>query len=448
MSDSSLPSSPSAPSFWQLWRQFLPLSVSDITMAGSEPLVATTLAHMPDPRTTLAALGVSKAIAILLESPIIMVLHASNALAASARARAALLKLVLLMSATLTLLLAGITLTPLFAHITGRWMGVDAAVQAAGWPALLILTAWPAAIAWRRYVQGLLIAGGAGGVVGRAGIGRISVVALALLAGYHSQLPGATVGAAALMAGVFVESCLVTLGAWRRGTFASAPAEPSVPAGTVPELPTDVSGVWGYYRPLASSMLVVWGGRAAMFAIIARAVDAPVALAAWPAAWSLVTVIANTTRMVQQLTIRHQAYTPLRRLLAFATSVGAACSALVLLVATPPGAWALAAFLGHDASLIEAARPTVLFCALIPLLVAWQNASQGLLIARGLTPAVQRAAWWGVGSGLAVAGGAIALGAPGAASAAAAMALGYAVEVGVLAWAWRLNAPEAAQAAA
>ncbi|MEB3223753.1 MAG: hypothetical protein VKS61_16890 [Candidatus Sericytochromatia bacterium] len=431
------PTSAPAPTFLALWRQFLPLSVSDVTMAGSEPLVATTLAHLPDPRVHLAALGVAKAIAIFLESPIIMVLHAANALAGSSPARVALRHLVVWLSAGLTLALALLAVPPVFGWVAARLFGVAAPVEAAAHAALCLLLLWPAAIGWRRYVQGLLIAAGHGGVVGRAGLGRITVVAIGLGLGFQAGWPGASVGASALVAGVTAEAVFVTLGAWRRGVFV-LPAGPPDPA-----LPHDVPGVWRYYRPLASSMLVVWGGRAAMIAIVARAADAPVALAAWPAAWSLVTVIANATRMVQQLTIRHEASTPLPRLLAFAASVGATCSALVLLLAaTPWGHAGLAAFLGHDASLIAAARPTVLACAAIPLLVALQNASQGLLIARGATWAVSRGAWVGVGSGLACAAVAVAGGAPGAAAAATSMALGYALELGALWLVWKISLGE------
>lgn len=431
--DTPPPAAPSpAPGHLALWRQFLPLSVSDITMAGSEPLVATTLAHLPDPRTHLAALGVAKAIAIFLESPIIMVLHAANALAGSAPARLALKRLVALLGALLTALLVVLALPPVFAVVAGGLMGVTAPVQAASHVALCLLLLWPAAIGWRRYVQGLLIAAGEGGVVGRAGIGRIAVVALGLGIGFSLGAPGASVGAAALVAGVTAEAVFVTVGAARRGAFALPTAPPD------PALPTDLPGVWRYYRPLATSMLVVWGGRAAMIAIVARAADAPIALAAWPAAWSLVTVIANATRMVQQLTIRHQATTPIARLGTFAASVGGVCATLVLLLgATPWGLAGLSAFLGQDAALVAAARPTVLACAAIPLLVALQNFAQGMLIARGATWGVSRGAWIGVGTGLACATWGVWQGLPGAATAASAMALGYIAELGALWLAWR-----------
>ncbi|MBC7541331.1 MAG: hypothetical protein H7338_01225, partial [Candidatus Sericytochromatia bacterium] len=80
----------------QLWRQFLPLSLTDVTMAFGDPLTTATIAHLPDANANLAAVGVAKTLAVFFESPIIMVLHASNALSPSAQARQALWRFVLL----------------------------------------------------------------------------------------------------------------------------------------------------------------------------------------------------------------------------------------------------------------------------------------------------------------------------------------------------------------
>ena len=83
-------STTSSVSLGQLWREFIPLSLSDVTMACGDPLVTTTLAHLPDARTNLAGVGIAKALAIFFESPIIMLLHASNAVAADPKSRQAL----------------------------------------------------------------------------------------------------------------------------------------------------------------------------------------------------------------------------------------------------------------------------------------------------------------------------------------------------------------------
>jgi hypothetical protein len=120
-----------------LWRQYLPLSISDVTMAAAEPLVATTLAHLPDARVSLAALGIAKSIAIFLESPIIMVLHASHALAASVAAHRALRRFVQAACVALTLAMAIILLPPVYELVVRRLLGIGPLVAhqpGNGWP--------------------------------------------------------------------------------------------------------------------------------------------------------------------------------------------------------------------------------------------------------------------------------------------------------------------------
>ena len=108
----------------QLWQQFIPLSLSDVTMALGDPLTTTTLAHLPDPRTNIAAVGVAKAIAVFCESPIIMLLHTSNALAPTQASRGALWKFALIASGSMSLLLALVTIPAVFTIVGEGWLGV------------------------------------------------------------------------------------------------------------------------------------------------------------------------------------------------------------------------------------------------------------------------------------------------------------------------------------
>jgi progressive ankylosis protein len=106
----------------QLWQQFIPLSLSDVSMALGDPLTTTTLAHLPDARNNIAAVGVAKAIAIFCESPIIMLLHASNALAPTQASRRALWQFALIASGTMSLLLALTTLPFIFGVVGEGWI--------------------------------------------------------------------------------------------------------------------------------------------------------------------------------------------------------------------------------------------------------------------------------------------------------------------------------------
>lgn len=403
-------------------------------MVAGEPLVTTTLAHLPDGADNLAATGVAKALAILIESPIIMLLHASNALGGAEASRAALRQFTILACFVLTALMLLLALPPVFAFVAGDLIGLAPALLARGQGVLLLMAPWPAAIAWRRYVQGQLIRHGHGGAVARGGLGRLAIVAGLLGAGWLAGGPGWAIAGFALAAGVVGEAVIVTVAARRAGVLTRPVPE------TLPGLPEDLAGVWRFYAPLAGASVIVWGGRSLLVAIVARAADGPLALAAWPAAWGLVALASNATRMVQQIVIKHHAEAPAALLWAFAAQVGALTSlGLLALAATPPGQAMLTAFVGPDSGLRDAVAPVIALCAGLPAMVALQNAAQGFLVAEGRTQAVTAATVAGTAALLGVAAAGVAAGLPGASAAAGAMVAALAVELGALVIARRVS---------
>lgn len=425
--------SPSKIGFLDLWRQFIPLSLSDVAMACGDPMMTAALAYLPDTRVNLAALGIAKSLAIFFESPIITILHASNALAPTTRSRRALWRFTLLAGGGLSALLLLLTLPFVFATIGGTLLGIPSQLQETVRIVLTLMILWPFAIAWRRYFQGLLIHAGHSQAVAQASIARLVIVALVLGAGLALKVSGALLAGTALIAGVVLEALVVTLAARQLGA-----TRPPRSTDCEPNLPTNLKSVWKFYWPLASSMLVVWGGRALLVGIIARAQDADIALAAWPAAWGLVLTIANATRMVQQIIIKNRGQVADRQLIAFALSVGTLCSLLLLLGSTTPlGLIVVESFVGKDSALVEAIRPVLLLCAFVPLLVAVQNATQGFLVASGQTLGVNRATWIGTIILLLVAFLGVQFGVAGTIAAAIAMIIALATEVSCLAFNFR-----------
>jgi progressive ankylosis protein len=415
----------------QLWQQFIPLSLSDVSMALGDPLTTTTLAHLPDARTNLAAVGVAKAIAIFCESPIIMLLHASNALAPTQVSRRALWQFTLIASSGMSLLLALTTIPVVFAIVGEGWLGVAPALSNPIRSILTILILWPFAIGWRRYFQGLLIHHGHSNAVAQAGLIRLLTVGGILVGGFRLAANGATVAALSLVWGVIAEAVAVTYLARKLG--ATTPPE----LVSTPELPQDLAGVWKFYAPLGGTMMLGWGARAALVGIVARANDGSIALAAWPAAWGLVLVIANSTRMVQQIIIRNRKVLPDRVLIMFAISVGIFCSLTLLSVSgTPASAEAIGWFIGNDRDLIARVRPVLLICAGMPLLVSIQNAMQGFLVSSGQTWGINQAAWVGAAAMLGTAYVGTQSGQNGAVAAALGMVLGAIVEISYLFYSW------------
>lgn len=411
-----------------LWREFLPLSLSDVTMACGDPMMTTTLAHLPDAQNNLAAVGIAKSLAIFFESPIIMILHAANALAGSQDSRKALWRFTLLVGGGLTFLLSLLGLPIIFNFVGVSLLGIPSAMLATVSQVLLLMGGWPFAIAWRRYFQGLLIYHGQSRAVAKASIFRLLTLALVLTGGFFLRITGGILAGFALISGVIVEAIAVTIFARLSGAILPPQIEQ-------PNLPRNLTQVWKFYLPLANSMMVVWGGRAILISILARAEDATIAIAAWSAAWGLVLVIANSTRMVQQMVIKYRHQVSDKQLLTFAMSVGAACSSLLLLMSlTPIGDRIVQSFIGNDLTLAKSIKPVLLICAIVPLFVALQNAIQGFLVSENRTGHVNLSTWLGTGTLLIISTFAINKGMNGAIAAAIAMITSMLVEISCLLW--------------
>jgi progressive ankylosis protein len=411
-----------------LWWEFLPLSLSDVTMAYGDPMMTTTLAHLPDAQNNLAAVGIAKSLAIFFESPIIMILHAANALAGSQDSRKALWRFTLLVGGGLTFLLSLLGLPIIFNFVGVSLLGIPSAMLATVSQVLLLMGGWPFAIAWRRYFQGLLIYHGQSRAVAKASIFRLLTLALVLTGGFFLPITGGILAGFALISGVIVEAIAVTIFARLSGAILPPQIEQ-------PNLPRNLTQVWKFYLPLANSMMVVWGGRAILISILARAEDATIAIAAWSAAWGLVLVIANSTRMVQQMVIKYRHQVSDKQLLTFAMSVGAACSSLLLLMSlTPIGDRIVQSFIGNDLTLAKSIKPVLLICAIVPLFVALQNAIQGFLVSENRTGHVNLSTWLGTGTLLIISTFAINKGMNGAIAAAIAMITSMLVEISCLLW--------------
>ena len=415
-------------SLGSLWREFLPLSLSDVTMACGDPMMTTTLAYLPDAQNNLAAVGIAKSLAIFFESPIIMILHAANALAGSQDSRKALWRFTLFVGAGLTCLLSLLGLPIIFNFVGVSLLGIPSAMLTTVSQVLLLMGGWPFAIAWRRYFQGLLIYHGQSRAVAKASIFRLFTLALVLTGGFFLPISGGVLAGFALISGVVVEAIAVTI-------FARLSGATLPPQIEQPNLPRNLAQVWKFYLPLANSMMVVWGGRAILISILARAEDSTIAIAAWSAAWGLVLVIANSTRMVQQMVIKYRHQVSDRQLLSFAISVGAACSSLLLLMSvTPIGDRIVQSFIGNDIILANSIKPVLLICTIVPLFVALQNAIQGFLVSENRTGHVNLSTWLGTGTLLIITSFAINKGMNGAMAAAMAMITSMLVEVTCLLW--------------
>ena len=187
-------------------RFWLPLAGTWLMMAAEGPYLAALIARLDNPTENLAAFGVTLALAIIIESPVIMLMSASTALVEDRESYRALQRFAYGLNVALTVVQLAI-LVPFVFSTLARTLGLPAEVAELVHGGLLLLLPWPAAIGYRRFRQGLLIRAGRTRHVAYGTLIRLTTMSLTALAAFRfSSLAGAYVGALALSAGVMVEA--------------------------------------------------------------------------------------------------------------------------------------------------------------------------------------------------------------------------------------------------
>jgi progressive ankylosis protein len=184
-----------------------PLAAQWVMMALEGPFLAAVIARMGDPVHNLAAYGVAFALAILVESPVIMLMSASIALVDDGASYRRMRAFANALNAGATALLLLVLVPPVYAGLMVRLLGLPQTVVNLVYGALWLLLPWPAAIGYRRFVHGVLIRAGLTRRVAYGTVLRLAGMAAAATLLYaYTDIPGAWVGAAALSAGVCTEA--------------------------------------------------------------------------------------------------------------------------------------------------------------------------------------------------------------------------------------------------
>jgi hypothetical protein len=199
----------SARSIFLFW---VPLAATWVMMALEGPFLAAIIARLADPTFNLAAYGVAFAFGILVESPVIMLLSASTALVVDRDSYRKLLRFANALNVGCTVLLLLVLLPPVYGAIMSGLLNLPDEVAALTYGALWILLPWPAAIGYRRFVQGILIRTGRTRLVAVGTVVRLLGMAVTALTLYLlTDLPGAWVGTSAMTVGVVAEAASARL---------------------------------------------------------------------------------------------------------------------------------------------------------------------------------------------------------------------------------------------
>ena len=414
------------PNIAQLTRFYFPLAASGLLMTLQQPIITAGIARSPEPTTALAAYGVALNIAVLLESPVQMLLPAANTLVRDLQSYQMLRRLTLFMGLGLSALLLSIALPPLNTIIVLRWMGAPPSVAEQVVPMLLIMVPWPLVVGWRRFHQGILIRHGSTQVVAYATACRLLVIfAVVLLMVSQGTFPGTLVGGLALISGAIAEAGAVTVRA--------LPAVPRVLQNEPGQKAVTLESLIQFYTPLAVTALLTIIAWPLISTGISRSEAPTLSLAAWSVALSLLWLWTTPIQMLQQVAIalaRHP-----RQVIRFGLAIGFGGSLLLASFSfTPLIHLFLRDVAAAPSEIMTSVISTVRLLTPAPLLVAGQSVLQGLLISQGATRAVRRA----VAVGLVVLGLILGVGViwghlPGANLAALAILGGLAAEI-LLLW--------------
>jgi len=322
----------SASSIFRFWA---PLAATWVMMASEGPFVAAVIARLADAKFNLAAYGVAFAFAILIESPVIMLMSASTALAEDSETYRKLKHFTHGLNALATGLLLLVLIPPVYHWLMDTLIGLPEEVADLTYGALWIFLPWAAAIGYRRFVQGLLIRSGRTRLVALGTVVRLSTMAVtALILYWRFSLPGAWVGAAALTTGVCMEAVAARFMATATIRELLATDRPSSGASE----PLGYGAIARFYYPLALTSLIGLTVQPLLTFFMGRALSPIESLAVFPVVHALSFLFRSLGLSFQEAALalmggRHEHFPELAR---FGLWLGLATSASLGLVAFTP----------------------------------------------------------------------------------------------------------------
>lgn len=381
-------------------------------MGAEGPLFTWFVASMADQKINLGAFGsVSFPIALVIEGPIIMLLAASTALCRDWDSYRKVRRFMIAASVALTVAHLLVAFTPLFDVVAGDILGVPEKFREPGKLGLQILTPWTAAIAYRRFLQGIMIRFGRSRLVmfGTA-IRLLVLLATLTLMKRFGDFSGIVVGTTAIAAGVTAEALFAR--------FAVQPIlKHKLPQHDPSATPVDRRSFLKFYLPLAMTPLLTLFIGPAGAAAMSRMPQAELSLASWQVVHALIFLMRGMGFAFNEVVVAQLDRPGAKKVLGqFAILLAVGTSTLLALVALTPLSDLILGDLYNLAPDLKAMCATaLLFGMLMPAYQVYQSYYQGQLVhakrTRGVTEAVvlyvctalsglQVAVWWGAFPGI------------------------------------------------
>jgi hypothetical protein len=372
--------SASPPTTRRILRFWLPLEATWLMMAAEGPFLAAVIARLPAAKENLAAFGVATALAMIVESPIIMMLSASNALVRDKIAYRKLRRFSFALNGAVTAIMAALILPPVFDAVARRGIGLTPEVAAIAGRSIVYLALWPAAIGFRRFYQGILIRDHRPQAVTWGTVIRLATMAVAgFVLALVVKLPGASVGAGALGAGVIAEG----LASWAmaRPSIRDLRAQPDEACAFGRSLTR--SSVLKFYAPLALTSFLSFFINPLTSLFLARGKMPLESLAVLPVIIGLAFVFRTAGIAIQEVVIacRGDEGVNRRPLHRFSARLGVISSlGFGAVVLTPLGSFWYRTVSGLGADLAAFAVFPGILLVLLPLLEAILSFQRGVLV--------------------------------------------------------------------
>lgn len=372
----------------KIFQAWWPLAASWLLMGFELPILSAVVARLADPKIHLAAYGgIVFPLALLIESPIIMLLAASTALSKDWASYQKMNRFMMLSGFFLSVLHILIAFTPLYDWIVVPLFSPPPEIIEPARIGLMIMTPWTWAIAYRRFHQGVLIRFGKSRAVSVGTTTRLVALVAVLILGYLiNDLPGIVVGTSAIAVAVIVEALYV---GWRVHPLLGQlkQAKPILPVLTYPAF-------FKFYTPLVMTSLLGLLAMPLGTAAIARMPDALNSLAVWPVVSGFLFMLLSTgiayNEVVVSLLDEPNSVRPLRR---FAMRLSLFTTGVTLLVtATPLSTLWFQAISGLTPALAQLAQASMWLALLRPFVETFKSWYQGVVIhsknTRSITEAV------------------------------------------------------------
>jgi hypothetical protein len=376
-------------SLGEVFQTWWPLAASWMLMGLELPALSAIVARLADPKINLAAYGgVVFPIALIVESPIIMLLAASTALSKDYVSYRKLWGFMMWTSAILTGIHILVAFTPLYYPIVVGVMGAEPEIVEPARIGLMIMLPWTWAIAYRRFNQGMLIRFGHARAVSAGTFIRLAGNLTILMIGYRiGTLPGIVVATSAVAVGVTLEAVFVGFRikpVVRDELRFAPPVDP----------PLKWRAFYDFYIPLALTSLLTLivqpVGSAAMWRM-PQNLDSQ---AVWPIVSGFIFLLRGMgiafNEVVVSLMERRGAYKSLRRF----TIILAMSSTLIILLVnfTPLAEFWFLKISALAPELVTLAKTGLWLALLMPALNTLQSWYQGAILhskkTRGITESV------------------------------------------------------------